>query len=576
MRLIRLSANQSSFRTVVFNPTGISLITAEKRTEDNQNTYNSVGKSLCVALVHFCLGSNPVKGFEEKLQEWTFTLEFDLNGTIHKSSRSTNNQNVIVLDENEFTLKEFNKKMGEQVFGLLPRQQEISFRSLISRFIRPKKSSYNSYDEFIKEEQPYNRLLNNAYLLGLDISLVERKFQLNKDLKESTDAKRRIEKDSTLREFFQYKDDKDAEVEIVNLEERIAQLSRDLEKFVVAENYTTIQREADEISARLREKRNETVIVENSIAAIEKSLNIQPDIPFEKVKRLYEEAQVSFSDLVVKRLEDLEIFNHKLLNDRRKRLLEERQKFESRLKDLNAIIKRLSEQEDEKLQYLNSHGALDDYVQLTNQLASLKSKLEKLNGYKKMVKEYNLKTEQLKQEISQENINTEKYLEDNDLIRRKNILLFKSFAERFYGSNRTVGISIESNPGENTIRFNISAKIQDDAGDAVGEVKLFCFDWTILKGEHNHSVKLIFHDSKILDGVDTRQIAAMFRIAGEECERSGVQYIISANHYVLQGLREELTEEEYQRLITDSIVMQLSDASDADKLLGIQVDLDYK
>ena len=27
----------------------------------------------------------------------------------------------------------------------------------------------------------------------------------------------------------------------------------------------------------------------------------------------------------------------------------------------------------------------------------------------------------------------------------------------------------------------ISAKIQDDAGDAVNEVKIFCFDWTILK-----------------------------------------------------------------------------------------------
>ena len=48
MKLIKLYANQKSFRTVTFNENVISLITARKKTNRNSDTYNSVGKSLMI------------------------------------------------------------------------------------------------------------------------------------------------------------------------------------------------------------------------------------------------------------------------------------------------------------------------------------------------------------------------------------------------------------------------------------------------------------------------------------------------------------------------------------------------
>ena len=53
MRLIELRANKKSFHTVTFNQNGITVIAAIKETEDQKKTYNSVGKSLTIALINF-------------------------------------------------------------------------------------------------------------------------------------------------------------------------------------------------------------------------------------------------------------------------------------------------------------------------------------------------------------------------------------------------------------------------------------------------------------------------------------------------------------------------------------------
>ncbi|MCB2262050.1 MAG: penicillin-insensitive murein endopeptidase [Candidatus Thiosymbion ectosymbiont of Robbea hypermnestra] len=58
MRPIELTADQPSFRTIRFEPAGISLIVGGRSRKDetgSDKTYNGVGKSLVIALIHFCL-----------------------------------------------------------------------------------------------------------------------------------------------------------------------------------------------------------------------------------------------------------------------------------------------------------------------------------------------------------------------------------------------------------------------------------------------------------------------------------------------------------------------------------------
>jgi len=575
MKLIKLRANKDSFHSISFNKVGLSLIVAKKRTENERNTYNSVGKSLSITLIHFCLASNKIPAFEEQLSGWEFYLDFEINEEQYTSKRITDRQDVIFLNEEEMSLTDFRTKLSEKIFQLSVPVKNLTFRSLISRFIRPERNSYDLYSDFVKKEEDYPKLLNNSYLLGLDIQRIIKKNELKDKLDSVRELEKNIKKDSVMQAFF-LKDGevKDIEIRIVKLEKKIEELQSNIGNFIIADDYNEIKKEADTISNSLRNLRNKAAKIRIVIENLSKSLNVKPDISRERIENFYAEAQIQLTDMITKRLEEVEAFNTKILDNRLISLSKEKQNFENQLSEIESQISYLGKQENEKLQYLNSHGALDDYTQLTNLLAENKLNLSKLQQYKNLIKEYKTRQEEVKREFADENIATEKYLSDIEPLIKKNILMFQSFSEQFY-EGKYSGITIENNEGQNKLRFDIKAKIEDDTGDGVNEVRTFCFDWTLLKGQYNHNVKFIFHDSRLVSENDPRQVATMLKIANVECRKNNFQYILSINQSTLDSLQKELSETEYKSLITDSEVLELNDISDENKLLGIQIDLNY-
>lgn len=575
MQLIELRANKESFRTVTFNPEGISIIAAVKETTDSRKTYNSVGKSLTIALIHFCLASSSNPEFEEKLPDWEFYLDFKIKDKHYTSKRSTKEQDKIFLNDEELSLDKFRKKLEEEIFNIPEGAKFISFRGLLSRFIRPSKFSYTNYNKYVKgEDKSITENVNNAFILGLDINKLLKKASLKDSLDKVEQLKKNIDKDDILKSYFQEGNDDDVEIKIVELESVSKKLKNDLDEFRIAEDYAEIKKQADDLALELRKVKNRATKYSMALKNIERSLSIKPDISARKVQNLYKQAELQLSEMVVKKLHDLEKFNKSLLDNRTERLLEDKKRFESHLAEINFKIKKLAKEEDQKLQYLNAHGALEEYTQLNKKLSDTERQLHKLTQYKKLKGEYINKIEKLNKDFIDENINTRKYLEKIKDITDNNILTFKSYVEQFY-EGKKCGITISNNDKINKIRFEITAKISDDAGDSVNEVKIFCFDWTVLSAQHNHTMKFLFHDSRILDGMDTRQIRTLFKIANEECKR-GFQYIISINQNVIDGLEQEMEDNELEEIIDKNIILQLSDKSDADKLLGVHVDLNYE
>lgn len=572
MRLLELRANKKSFHTVSFNPCGISIIAAIKETDDPRKTYNSVGKSLTVAIIHFCLGSNSNSEFETKLGDWIFYLDFQIGEIKYTATRSAANQTEIDLNGTTYSTREYCKFLEKKLFNISENSKHLSFRGLISRFIRFGDFSYVKNDVYIKKESDLNRLVNNSFLLGLDTDLILKKAELRKKEKNIQALKKQLS-NPEFKALFGAENKKDLEIKIVELETIIKRYQKSINDFVIAEDYDSIRKEADKISFELKNIKNKASKLGIAISNIDKSLDIQPDISKEQIIKLYEEAKVELGEMVIKRLTDLEKFNSQLLDNRTKKLIQEKRGFEKELKEIESKISILGQQEDEKLQYLNSTGALEDYTRLNKALSDNEKKLHTLIQYKKLDSDYKLAFEENKKDFTNENIATNKYLEQVELVIKENIVLFKSFVEKFY-SEKNSGITIDNNEGKNATRFDIKAKIQDDAGNAVNEVKIFCYDWTILKGKHNHLVDFLFHDSKITGDMDIRQVKTMFEIANEEC-KSGFQYIISLNQSVIDSLKTEMLPEEHKKLVLDNIKLTLSDKSPEEKLLGIQVDLDY-
>lgn len=577
MRLIELRANQDSFHTITFNRTGVSIIRAIKKNEDKKSTYNSTGKSLLIYLIHFCLGASENNELKEKLPEWEFYLDIEIENVLYTITRNTWSQKIVKLNDKEYKLNEFTEFLQSKVFFNIPEKfKYLSFRSLIPRFIRPQKASYDSYNCFLKDEKDYQEILNNSFLLGLDIEKIDRKRELKEDLDNVKANQSNIEKDPIMKEFFTGESDsKRIDIDILQLEKQTKLLAINISNFKVAEDYDSIKKEADEISTQLAHLKNKRTLLASSINNIKRSLEIKSDIKANDIKKLFEEANVLLNDSIKKRFDDVETFNRKLLTNRTSRLYDERVKFEKQLSETEARIKVLGQLEDEKLYLLKSTGSLDEYAKLNEQLTQLKVKLDKLKSYRELMDQYTSKIDEIKEDFARENKETNEYLRNNEELKNRNIQVFSSFADQFY-ANKPAGIIIENNDGVNLNRFKIEATIDSDSGDGVNNVKIFCFDWTLLKNQNNHNVKFIFHDSRLISEIDPRQIATMFQIANFNSNEYGFQYIISANQKELDAIKEEFDDQEYQNYIEKNVIEELTDQSDESKLLGITVSLNYE
>lgn len=576
MQLISLTANKESFRPVHFkNEIGLNFIVAIQKnpeSSDKGKTTNGVGKSLIVALIHFCLGSSKKDSLKKDLPGWSFVLTFKIGNEIFKSERSTEKQNVIVLNSQEISLTKFKNKFESLLFDIPAGTSELSFRSLLPFFIRPRKASYTQFNNPNAINNGHQIQITNALLLGLDVLLVEEKFKLKKEKDRIKNLVKELNQDELLKDFFNQK--KDVTLEGQQVKEDILKLEDDLKSFKVADDYYEINKDADRIKFEIEKAKNKIVLLENQILNIEETRKISPDIKRENIERIYKEASVVFNQESLKTLEDLEKFYKHLSSNREKRLLDKKNELSRSLGDLQKNIVRKKVELDTKLKYLDTHQALDIVLKLKDRLSDLKAKEENIQRYDELISKYRKSKIKTEKDFIDSTEKTQYYLDDAKEVIKTTTDFFRELAKRFY-PNATAGITVRNNDGDNQIRYDIDAKISADRSDGIGNVKIFCYDLTILLKGFAHRVNCIFHDSRLLSDTDPRQIAELFKILYELIPVSGKQYILSLNQNQLDEVKRYLTEIEYQSIIQQNICLELKDDMPEDKLLGIQVDMDY-
>jgi len=578
MRLIELTANKASFRTVRFNETGLTLIVGRKSDPTDtsrEHSTNGVGKSLLLYLVNFCLGSKVNKELEEKLPEWEFTLTFDMDGRRRMVTRSTENQNSVALDGDTVPLTEYTDEfLGRRLFGLgEPRMKYLTFRSLIGLFLRVGKPAYMAEDQITDRETPYAKQLRACYLLGLDEKLADTKRELKEELDRLQELRKQFKKDSLLRDYFL--GDRDVDLELHDLEEEIETLQRQATQFQVADNYEQIAADAEETRRIWQRARNELNSLQSSQRQIEASLAEQPDVSVDDVREMYETAQVELPEAVQRRLDEVTAFHQELVVSRSRRLTSEKHNIERRIEELIVEIARLDEKKDEYYQFLGTHGALQEYEAIHNKLSDCQRRADRLREFQRMEQECQERSQETKLQMSQENIRATEFLKAAKPMTEEISERFRSMARRMW-PNHTCGLVVHNNEGENKVRFDIDARIQGDASDGIGETKIFCFDMTILLGRKNHTMPFLMHDNRLYQGIDPRQCAELFEIADELCRESDCQYIASLNEDKLTAIKANMEDpSRFDPLFTQNTVLELTDDTDEGKLLGITVDLLY-
>lgn len=576
MQLISLTSNKKSFKPVQFkNEFGLNFIVATQKNpelSDKGNTTNGVGKSLIIAIIHFCLASNKKESFKSDLSGWSFTLTFRVGNEIFKSERKTDSQDKIFLNGQEISLIKFKNKFGALLFDIPSETSELTFRSLLPFFIRPRKASYVDYENPNAVKKEFQIQITNALLLGLDVLLVQEKFKLRKEKERIKNLVKELNQDDLLKDFFNQK--KDATLEGQQVKEDILKLENDLKEFKVADDYYEINKDADRIKLEIERIKNKITLTENQIKNIEESRKISPDIKRENIEKVYSEVAAVFNPETLKTLSDLEKFYNHISTSREKRLLDKKNELTRNLETLKNTIAHKKTELDEKLKYLDTHQALDIVLILKDKLSDLKAKEDNIQRYDALISQYQKAKINIEKEIIAATEKTQDYLEDAKEIIKATTDFFRQLAKRFYPT-ATAGITVRNNDGDNQTRFDIDAKISADRSDGIGNIKIFCYDLTILLQGFAHKVNFLFHDSRLLSDTDPRQIAELFKILNEFILVSGKQYILTLNQNQLDEVKKYLSEREYQEIIQQNICLELKDELPEDKLLGIQLDMDY-
>ena len=576
MRLLALTANKSSFKTVTFNRSGLTLVVGRHRPAkktDLKKTYNGVGKSLIVALVNYCLGSNKNEHFDTHLPEWAFSLEFEHAGTKHLITRTTGNTKIL-FDDEELSLAKFTARLEALGVFALPAERInfLTLRSLLAFFLRPKGGSYIRFDRPRPEWKEYQSVLCQSFLLGLDYARAVRKHDQKERLDKQLDAAARYKKDKELREF--YIGEKNAEVEMLELGTEIKRLEDDLAAFHVAENYAERQMKADELHQQLGVLTNDIVIHKNLQADLQLALKVRPDVPPSQVIEVFKEASVHLPAHVVKRLEDVETFHVRLSENRSVRLNKELLATEQKIKELTQRAERLRKDLDAELQFLNAHRALDEYAANNAHLSALRGREQRIKDYLQLLSQYTEEAQRVRAEMAQETVETNQYVRSVrtqlDLVMDK----FREFSKELYGAV-PAGLTVKNNDGENQCRYDIEAHIQNDAADGINQGKIFCYDFLLLTLRQRHTMEFLFHDNRLFADMDKHQRYSLFSLADRVCRKMDIQYIATLSEDVIDSVQ-DIAGDDFKRLFVDPVVLELTDApGGAGKLLGVQIDMSY-
>ncbi|MCG7978420.1 MAG: DUF2326 domain-containing protein [Candidatus Thiodiazotropha endolucinida] len=564
MKLLKLSCDQPTFKTLHFNPEGVTLIVGDSSKNDSmEGSSNGVGKTLTLGLIHHCLGGNANKKLAVAVPNWMFRLDFALIGTQHVIERSGNGKKVF-LDGEKTNITALRRWLNEKgPFNLEQGIKGLTFRALISRFGRLKPKDCVEPIATAAESE-YDGLMRSSFLLGVDPTLVLSKRDNKLALDSVKSSQENWKTDKVLHEMFRAGSKPKVRAEW--LEKEIERIKSDLDAFQVAEDYRQIELTAGQLTKQLREKEKNQEVIRFQIEGIIKSLTRQPDISKDDLLGLYEGLTTLFRKDALAHFNAVEEFHNSLSANRKRRLEQDRLVLQQQVEVLEKERAAIAQQRDELLQSLQGKRALDEYAALAKKYASLQEEAERLQEFLSYSDNLQERIQGIKEKRVEEDRKATEYARTNPLESMDK--RFKKLAELLY-PNLPAGILMESNDGNNQIRYDLSVTIEGEDSDGINAARIVIFDWLVAMYGANHSMGFLWHDNRLFAHMDPLPRAKWFSQVLRSLKGTGKQYIASLNTENYDAMNQHLSEKEQRQLkLAKKLVLHGDDPKN--KLLGIQ------
>lgn len=584
--IYRIYSDLPTFKNLELR-SGLNILLSIKSPEaTDKHTRNRAGKTSLIEIIHFLTGAdvNPDSLFKKgELVLQSFGMEFDLQGErviVERSGITSGDIKIIdpipqnlplkpkldtKLGGATFSNTEWKTVLGKLIFNLPPDSKKRfgpyapTFRSLFAYFVRRQKS-----DAFIsaflqsKDQKLWDQQVAISYLLGLDWT-ISQQWESVRDKENTLAQLKRAAKKGSLGKVVG--NTAHLRTSLAVAEKTVRRLKNNLEKFQVLPEYRELEQEASKIVRQQGKLSNDNVIDNQLLDELIQAIEHETEPALGKLERLYAEVGVILPNTIIKRFEEVQIFHKSIVENRHLYLQGEIDEAKKRIeiRDRERFI--LNARHKEIMDILNSHGALDQYNQLNSELSRLEAESSTIRQEFILAERLESQIAELDAERSQLLLRLQQdYKEQSELLTEV-IVTFEEISASLYENSGSLTIA----PSRNGPKFDIH--IQGGNSIGISSMQIFCFDMMLMQvAAKNHlNPGFLVHDSRLFDGVDSRQIMKALEVGAYLAEKYNFQYIVTLNSDVVaEQISSNFSIDDYL------LPVNLTDATEDGGLFGIR------
>lgn len=590
--ILSIDSSLATFKHIEFRK-GLNVLLSDTTPDaSNKQTRNSAGKTSLVEIIHFLFGSDcdPDSIFRNQhLIDHTFAGELNIWGTKISVERSGAIPSRIYLlsglegrddlpiqiekgTERRF-LSNTNWKavLGSLMFGLpinaegtvFDESYTPSFRSMFSYFVRRHNSgAFMSPERQAERQQPWDYQENLSYLFDFDWR-ISREFREIKARENALKALKKATKDGAFGQIIGTVAELRSELAVA--EKKAATRKSQLENFEVLDSYNDLVNKSAQAKSKLQALSRENISLRESLNHLEESLAAEKPPDPVSIDQLYQSAGIELPGVALKRLDEVQEFYNSVIQNRKTHLQKEMGMVSAQLEENQAEAISIDKDRQKYLKVMESKGALDDFLELQNELAKLEAEAAALREQFHAAE----LLEGEKTKLSTDRGNLLQRLQ-SDFKERKEalddaiLLVTESITELYDDRDGRFEISATAHGPE----FEIS--IEGDRGGGISNMEIFCLDLALLNinAARRRGPGFLFHDSHLFDGVDERQVARALLLGEQATKGKNLQYIVALNSDIFDRLPLNSS------IKVEDVVLKtrLSDKAETGGLFGMRFD----
>ena len=524
------SRTLKTFKTIEFSE-GFNFLVSESV---NGKSNNGTGKTSLIQIINFCFGSSTEKiSTYEDLNKEEFSVDLVIENKTITLSRTPQNvtkikiidkENLLgdgVLEDEPKTIDWVKNKLNKLIFGI--ENEEVSFRNLISPFMKRGAFAFNNIYKTHAMETNIVTQLKNSFLMNIPIepiielkALIEEResFLKLKEIKE-TDIIWKKEKQNTLKS------------KIRNLDKEIKENEEKLKKFELTLNEKENINDIHKINAELSNLIKEKYIYQNYIESNKKIINNESLLGIEQIREILEESKFFVTNGEMKTLEEIQKYHIKLNKDRNERVKSLIESDQNKVKEIESKIDDINLKKINILKEFDKKGYLDEYYSTNEIITNLKiekSDLEKqLDVYIALAQIDNSLKEKVRSII--------KKLEKNDNCNNFKIInnKFKEYIRKIFDEDAKLIMECKNTGNYATRGYNYDWEIPRKLSSGYLKGCIAVYDLVLADFNSDRFPIFLIHDSVVFESTDKQYVAKFLNLTNEIIGNNRFQYICCVN-----------------------------------------------